>query len=77
MLVCLCKGVPESKVREAIGEGACNRRSVTRACGAGGVCGGCHDQIKDMIREGRTAAAPKAAPAAASEGPLAPEAAFA
>ncbi|MEY4948475.1 MAG: hypothetical protein RL698_686 [Pseudomonadota bacterium] len=51
MVVCLCQGVAEKHVRRAIAEGACTRRDVTRACGAGGICGGCHRTIADMIRE--------------------------
>ncbi|HZR80618.1 MAG TPA: (2Fe-2S)-binding protein [Candidatus Binatia bacterium] len=62
MVVCLCQGVSDKKVRRAIEEGATCRRAVTEACGAGGVCGGCHRTIADMIREAR----------AASEAPIAP-----
>ena len=56
MVVCLCQGVSEKHVRSAIDTGARNRREVTAACGAGGVCGGCHSTIVEMIRECRRAA---------------------
>ena len=51
MVVCLCQGVSEKHVRRAIEGGAQSRREVTRACGAGGVCGGCHSTIAEMIRD--------------------------
>lgn len=53
MFVCLCQGVSEKHVRRAIAEGATTRREVTRACGAGGACGGCHPTIAEMICESR------------------------
>jgi bacterioferritin-associated ferredoxin len=51
MVVCLCQGVSEKQVRRAIAQGASCRREVTQTCGAGGVCGGCHRTINEMIRE--------------------------
>lgn len=56
MVVCLCQGVSEKDVREAIANGATTRKKVTRACGAGAGCGGCHESIRDIIREHRAAA---------------------
>lgn len=56
MVVCLCQGVPEKDVREAIANGATTRKKVTRACGAGAGCGGCHESIRDIIDEHRSAA---------------------
>jgi len=51
MVVCLCEGVSEKRVQRAIEQGASSRRQVTEACGAGGVCGGCHTTIVEMIRQ--------------------------
>ncbi len=51
MVVCLCQGVSDRSIQRAIDQGACSRRQVTDACGAGGVCGGCHSTIAEMIRE--------------------------
>ena len=51
MVVCLCQGVSDRSVQRAIDQGACSRRQVTEACGAGGVCGGCHSEIAEMIRD--------------------------
>jgi len=56
MVVCLCQGVSEKDVRESIAGGATTRKKVTRACGAGAGCGGCHESIREIIREHRAAA---------------------
>ena len=50
MIVCLCKGVSCSAVRDAIDEGARDLASVGRACGAGTDCGACHAQLDSMLR---------------------------
>jgi bacterioferritin-associated ferredoxin len=55
MVVCLCQGVTERQVREAIADGATTRKKVTRACGAGAGCGGCHESIREILREHRAA----------------------
>ena len=51
MIVCLCQGVSDKKVRRAVAEGATSRKKVTRACGAGAGCGGCHSSIREIIDE--------------------------
>ncbi|MDG2306777.1 MAG: (2Fe-2S)-binding protein [Candidatus Binatia bacterium] len=66
MVVCLCQGVSEKQVREAIVNGATSRKKVTSACGAGAGCGGCHGSIRDIIREHRAAEA-RAAEARAAQ----------
>ena len=55
MIVCLCQGVSDKKVRRAVAEGATSRKKVTRACGAGAGCGGCHSSIREIIDEHRAA----------------------
>jgi bacterioferritin-associated ferredoxin len=57
MLVCHCKGVSERKIRQAVEEGACSRRHVARACGAGTVCGGCRPVIDEILDASRPAPA--------------------
>jgi bacterioferritin-associated ferredoxin len=57
MVVCLCQGVPEKRVRACIAAGARTRQQVTDACGAGDGCGSCHRTIKTMIVEARRAQA--------------------
>ena len=49
MVVCHCKAVKECEVRRVVRAGASRRAEVTRACGAGGVCGGCHPVIDEIV----------------------------
>lgn len=51
MYVCICKGVCDKRVREAIESGASTVSAVGRACGAGTDCGSCQDQIACMIED--------------------------
>jgi len=53
MVVCLCQGVSDKRVRACIADGARTRQQVTDACGAGDGCGSCHRTIKTMIVECR------------------------
>jgi bacterioferritin-associated ferredoxin len=52
MLVCLCKGVSDRHVREAISRGASTVEEVGDECGAGTGCGVCHDMIDLMLADG-------------------------
>jgi bacterioferritin-associated ferredoxin len=52
MLVCLCKGVSDRHVREAISRGASTIEEVGDECGAGTGCGACHDMIALMLADG-------------------------
>jgi bacterioferritin-associated ferredoxin len=49
MMVCLCNGVSERKVRKAIERGAATEDEVAAACGAGDRCGGCRPTVGDML----------------------------
>ncbi len=49
MFVCVCHAVTDREVERAVEGGAKTREAVTRACGAGGDCGACHQTIEDMI----------------------------
>ena len=49
MMVCLCEGVSERKVRKAIDHGAASVDEVTAMCRAGGRCGGCRPTIDQMV----------------------------
>jgi bacterioferritin-associated ferredoxin len=57
MYVCICLAVTDREVTEAIDRGADSIAAVTRACGAGGDCGACHETIQQIIDAGRDAAA--------------------
>lgn len=51
MYVCSCRGVTDTQVKEAVVAGAGSVDDVTRACGAGGGCGGCHDLLARLLAE--------------------------
>jgi bacterioferritin-associated ferredoxin len=49
MLVCVCRGVSDREVREALARGASTLRDVGRACGAGTDCGSCRGLLRKML----------------------------
>jgi bacterioferritin-associated ferredoxin len=51
MYVCICRAVTEKQVESTLETGATTVAEVTRACGAGGDCGGCVGMIEEMIEE--------------------------
>lgn len=53
MILCVCQGVSHHEVGETIAGGAASVDAVTRRCGAGGDCGACHDEIRQLIDRGR------------------------
>jgi len=55
MLVCHCKLVRCSDIREAVHEGAQTTEDIARMCGAGTGCGGCRPLVRNLVeREKRT-----------------------
>ncbi|WP_044247649.1 (2Fe-2S)-binding protein [Chondromyces apiculatus] len=57
MYVCLCKGVTDSEINDAICKGACSVTEVMRCTSAGTRCGSCRPTIQSLLE--------KAAPASA------------
>ena len=51
MIVCICEGLNDKTLKAAIREGNTTLRSIRKACGAGGNCGSCVCDLKQMIRE--------------------------
>jgi bacterioferritin-associated ferredoxin len=51
VIVCLCRGVCDRRVREVIREGASTVEEVGKRCGAGTDCGSCCDMVADLIEE--------------------------
>jgi NAD(P)H-nitrite reductase large subunit len=49
MLVCHCFAVRATEIRSAIAGGARSRHEITRACRAGGSCGGCRPVIEELL----------------------------
>lgn len=51
MYVCLCKGITDGQIREAVSEGAANLSEVSRQLGVASQCGRCACVAKDVINE--------------------------
>ncbi|MFG3695849.1 bacterioferritin-associated ferredoxin [Stutzerimonas stutzeri] len=51
MYVCLCQGVTDGQIREAIYEGCCSYREVREATGVATQCGKCACVAKQVVRE--------------------------
>ena len=48
MIVCLCRGVSDRTVSQAIDDGASSVRDLQR-CGIGDQCGSCHNVLRKML----------------------------
>ena len=51
MIVCLCEGVSESEVREAIAVGATSLDRIAKNCDAGRDCGCCHEALQELLQD--------------------------
>lgn len=51
MIVCICEGLNDQTVRDAIECGAHTVRDVRKACGAGRQCGMCACDVREMLAE--------------------------
>ncbi|MGE4406024.1 bacterioferritin-associated ferredoxin [Pseudomonas sp.] len=51
MYVCLCQGVTDGQLREAIYEGCCSYREVREATGVASQCGKCACVAKQVVRQ--------------------------
>lgn len=51
MYVCLCQGVTDGQIRDAIYEGCCSYRAVREATGVATQCGKCACVAKQVVRE--------------------------
>lgn len=51
MYVCLCQGVTDGHIRDAIYEGCCSYGEVRAATGVGTQCGKCACVAKQVVRE--------------------------
>ena len=49
MYVCICRAVTLSHLRTLAGSGADTLDAVERACGAGGDCGTCREDIRCVL----------------------------
>ncbi|MCF4996006.1 (2Fe-2S)-binding protein [Pseudomonas syringae] len=51
MYVCLCTGVTDGQIRDAINEGCCSYKEVRLATGVASQCGKCACLAKEVVRE--------------------------
>jgi bacterioferritin-associated ferredoxin len=51
MIVCVCEGVSDREVAQAIEEGAASVKAIRQACGAGRGCGQCRQMLRSMLHE--------------------------
>jgi bacterioferritin-associated ferredoxin len=58
MYVCLCVGVTNQAVADAVAAGASTSKQVAAACGAGSECGRCRRTVRAIIEAKRAAAGP-------------------
>lgn len=65
MYVCLCRGVTDQAVADAVRDGARSLSAVGRACGAGRTCGGCRPEIRRLLAATRVAEASEGSEGAA------------
>jgi len=54
MYVCLCEGVTDGQIRDAIYEGCCSYRDVRETLGVASQCGKCACLAKQVVRETRS-----------------------
>jgi len=51
MYVCLCNGITDSQIRNAIQRGASSYKDVRTALGLGNQCGKCGTLTREILRE--------------------------
>lgn len=51
MYVCICKGITDRDIREAVDSGANSFRKVRNALGVSTQCGKCACQAKEIVKE--------------------------
>jgi bacterioferritin-associated ferredoxin len=59
MYVCLCMGVCDREIREAMSEGACSVSQVMECTGAGTRCGSCRSTIAELVGEREGTSTPR------------------
>lgn len=51
MYVCLCKGITENHIREAVHDGAVSMRSLHQELGVASQCSKCSRHAREVLRE--------------------------
>jgi bacterioferritin-associated ferredoxin len=53
MYICLCKGVTDSQIRQAVCQGACSMRELRQRLGVASQCGKCGHCAQSLLRQTR------------------------
>lgn len=69
MYVCICKGVTENQLRDAIRGGLCTRKEISRCLKVGTACGKCNQEVRDLLQRSLSAGASGAMARRREEGP--------
>lgn len=51
MYVCICNGVTDRRIREAIADGARNFEALQETLGVSTCCGCCEDEVRELLAE--------------------------
>ena len=51
MYVCLCNGITDTQIRDAVDSGAESLRAVRKALGVANQCGKCASMARDIVRD--------------------------
>lgn len=51
MIVCICRNIPERKIRQAVDAGMTTMPQIRDSLGVGTCCGKCHSCAKRVLRE--------------------------
>ena len=54
MYVCLCHGLTEKQIKNALEESDNSLRNLQLKCGAGTDCGSCIRELREMLRNGQS-----------------------
>ena len=54
VIVCICRGISDTQVYDAIDNGASSLRDLQR-CGIGDQCGSCHASLRSMLAAAQAA----------------------
>lgn len=50
MYVCICKGITENQIRDAIRGGLGTRKEISRCLKVGTACGKCNQEVRDLLQ---------------------------
>ncbi|WP_239250784.1 bacterioferritin-associated ferredoxin [Candidatus Nitrotoga sp. M5] len=51
MYICICKGITDSAIREAVCQGSCRMRDLSACLGVGTQCGKCACHARQVMNE--------------------------